>query len=116
MSDDYDLLVAPWHVPSEDTPLRHGDEGRSNDTHTITLLDQLCELMTTTYIAERMGNRTAFAKAAEATARFVEQLPPCDLWQMAMFAVTSHATLRAAFCAEQIPQGVPPEWLSGGAV
>lgn len=113
MTDDYDLLVAPWHVGAYDTPLRHGPDGRSEDARTIGLLDQLCELVTTTYVAERMGDQKAFVDSADVALRFLEQLPVSDLHQMAMFAVAMHATQRAAFCVEQIPDDVPPEWLGG---
>lgn len=110
MSDDYELLHAPWHSGTEDTPLREGGA----ETHLVELLDAVCEHLTTAYIAENMGDQGAFNAAQAATNRYLDELPRTDLYQMAMFAVAKHATDRAAFSAREIPDAVPTEWLKGG--
>jgi len=113
MSDDYELLTAPWHGEMCDTPLRAGDSDRSRDQRTVRLLDQACEHLTTAYIAESMGDGSRFGVACDEIEAFFARMSTADLRQMVMLLVSPHATDRARFATQQIPDTVPTDWTKG---
>jgi len=114
MNDDYRLLRAPWHGEPCDTPLRAGNDDSVETSHAVRAIDEVCEQLTTCYIAENMGDRAAYLQASRRLQGLMRGMSDREMQEMVMVLVSPHATARAEFAVDEIPSGVPAEWLKGG--